>query len=50
MPKIHLKGYRYVGKTANGNYKFTRRDSKGRNMPFYLSPSEYRRVKKKAKI
>ena len=50
MPKIHLKGYKYIETTDNGFYKFTRRDSIGRNMPFYLSPSDYHKVKKKAKI
>lgn len=46
---IKLKGYKYIKTTENGNYKFTRKDSKGRNTPFYLSPIEYRKIKRHMK-
>ena len=49
MPKISLPKAKYVGTTDKGNYKFTRKNSAGRNMPFYLSPSDYKRVKKHIK-
>lgn len=47
MEIIKLPNAKYIETTANGNYKFTRNDSIGRNMPFYLSPAEYEKIKRK---
>jgi hypothetical protein len=43
MKKL-LGKYKSYGKTPSGKYKYSRKDSIGREMPFYLSESEKRRL------